>query len=82
MAVRQQFEDDARLAMALGAEHDGFIGPLHPVYLTPLRRHCEERSDEPLRILELTAFFGQFHSRLHSFFRHLGFPPWLGMTRF
>src|SRR5208282_1065420 len=27
--ARHQFDNDARLAVALGAEHDGFIGPLH-----------------------------------------------------
>ena len=27
--LRHQFENDARLAVALDAEHDAFIGPLH-----------------------------------------------------
>ncbi len=27
--LRHQFENDAGLAVALGAEHDAFIGPLH-----------------------------------------------------
>ncbi len=34
--ARHQFENDARLAMALDAEHDAFIGPLHGLYLVRL----------------------------------------------
>src|SRR5580658_6761670 len=32
--MRHQFENDARLAMALGAEHDAFVDPLHGEYLS------------------------------------------------
>jgi hypothetical protein len=34
--ARHQFENDARLAMALDAEHNAFIGPLHGLYLVCL----------------------------------------------
>jgi hypothetical protein len=53
-----------------------------PWLANPWSRHCEERSDEPHQLIELKWFFGQFHSRLHRFVSHFGFPQWLGMTRF
>ena len=34
--ARHQFEDDARLAVALDAEHDAFIDPLHGGYVCTL----------------------------------------------
>src|SRR5258708_39648553 len=38
--VRHQFENDARLAVALDAEHDAVVGPLHGSYLARPRAIC------------------------------------------
>src|SRR5215470_11559745 len=46
--LRQQFEDDAGFAMALDAEHDAFIDPLHGTYVYTTRCHSRAlRSKEP-----------------------------------
>src|ERR1700722_1202451 len=44
---RHQFKNDTRLAMALDAEHDGFVGPLHGSYLARLRAICITPSGIP-----------------------------------
>src|SRR4029077_5353315 len=45
--LRHQFENDARLAMALDAEHDAFIDPLHGSYLARPRAICITPSGIP-----------------------------------
>src|SRR5580704_3148952 len=45
---RHQFENDARLAMALDAEHDAFVGPLHGSYLARPRAICITPSENPV----------------------------------
>src|SRR5580704_7323946 len=44
---RHQFENDARLAMALDAEHNAFVGPLHGRYLARPRAICITPSGIP-----------------------------------
>src|SRR5258708_39576803 len=45
--VRHQFENDARLAMPLDAEHDAVVGPLHGSYLARPRALCITPSGIP-----------------------------------
>ena len=46
MRARHQLEDDGRLAMPAGAEHEGFVGPLHGERSSARRRTLSEDVDD------------------------------------
>src|SRR5271156_2561994 len=53
--MRHQLENDARLAMALDAEHDGFVRPLHGLYL--VRLSSSAKADDKSLFRKFQAHF-------------------------
>src|SRR5207249_9474157 len=78
VCARHQLEDYITLAVALAAEHDAFVGPLHRLVIPKLKSH----PTVAFRILAPTLAHLDEQKQVHRSLDHVGdLPPRIGADR-